>query len=330
MKSKISFLRIISLFLVILIVILVNLKVKKENKEKEENEEINFESNETIKLYRTKKDEIEDINLNYYLLCVVASEIPFKYEIEAIKAQAIVARTYLYNKIENNLEEKGNVCDSYSHCQAFNDIEDLKVTWKNKGFSDEEINDGINKIKEAIVQTDGQVITYNQKIINAFFHASSPKKTEDASAIWGREDIPYLKSVESVEDEDYENRESEVSINYETFKNVLIDNGYIDDLSQYEFSNICINSNTSSGRVYDIKVGSCYIKAEDIRRLFNVKSTDFELKHENNNIVFHAYGYGHGVGMSQVGANTYAKRGLSYQEIIKHYYTGVEITNIKK
>ena len=266
MKVRLAFLYVISTFLIIIIVVLALVKGKKEEIkiEKEEEEEIDFESKENIQLYMSKNDQITEVNLNYYLLCVVASEMPFKYEYEALKAQAIVARTYLYNKIINNLEENGDVCDDYRHCQAFNTIDKLEEIWIKKGFSNEEIKAGEDKIKKAIVATENKIITYNGKIINALFHASSPQRTEDAKAIWSGEDVPYLKSVDNVESLDYQNRNSEVNVSYSTFKNTLIDNGYIDDLDKDTFLSTSIGEYTESGRVKTLKIGSYYIKLKNI------------------------------------------------------------------
>ena len=312
----------------IIIVVLAIFQTKKiENIEEKEEEKINFESSETIELYNTQNDKIENVNLNYYLLCVVASEIPFKYEYEAIKAQVVVARTYLFNKIVNNLEEKGDVCDDYRHCQAYTPLEKLNEIWKNKGFTDKEIEEGKEKIQKAILDTKNQVIIYNGKIIDALFHASSPQRTEDAKAIWSCEDIPYLKSVENVEDETYENRTSQTILPYSVFKTTLIEKGYVENLTDEEILNTKICEYTDSGRVKAIQVGNYKIKAEDLRTLFGIKSTNFTLSVDNENIVFNVLGYGHGVGLSQVGANTYAKLGKTYDEIIHHYYTGVDIVD---
>ena len=312
----------------IIIVVLAIFQTKKiENIEEKEDEKINFESPESIELYNTQNDQIENVNLNYYLLCVVASEIPFKYEYEAIKAQVVVARTYLFNKIVNNLEEKGDVCDDYRHCQAYTPLEKLNEIWKNKGFTDKEIEEGKEKIQKAILDTKNQVIIYNGKIIDALFHASSPQRTEDAKAIWSCEDIPYLKSVENVEDETYENRNSQTILPYSVFKNTLIEKGYVENLTDEEMLNTKISEYTDSGRVKTIQVGNYKIKAEDLRTLFGIKSTNFTLSVDSENIVFNVIGYGHGVGLSQVGANTYAKLGKTYDEIIHHYYTGVDIVD---
>ena len=332
MKVRLAFLYVISTFLIIIIVVLALVKGKKEEIkiEKEEEEKIDFESKENIQLYMSENDQITEVNLNYYLLCVVASEMPFKYEYEALKAQAIVARTYLYNKIINNLEENGDVCDDYRHCQAFNTIDKLEEIWIKKGFSDEEIKVGEDKIKKAIVATENKIITYDGKIINALFHASSPQRTEDAKAIWSGEDVPYLKSVDNVESLDYQNRNSEVNVSYSTFKNTLIDNGYIDDLDKDTFLSTSIGEYTESGRVKTLKIGSYYIKAENLRTLFGLNSTNFTFDIYENGITFKVLGFGHGVGMSQVGADTYAKEGMTCDQIIHHYYTGVEIADVEE
>ena len=332
MKVRLAFLYVISTFLIIIIVVLALVKGKKEEIkiEKEEEEEIDFESKENIQLYMSKNDQITEVNLNYYLLCVVASEMPFKYEYEALKAQTIVARTYLYNKIINNLEENGDVCDDYRHCQAFNTIDKLEEIWIKKGFSDEEIKVGEDKIKKAIVATENKIITYDGKIINALFHASSPQRTEDAKAIWSGEDVPYLKSVDNVESLDYQNRNSEVNVSYSTFKNTLIDNGYIDDLDKDTFLSTSIGEYTESGRVKTLKIGLYYIKAENLRTLFGLNSTNFTFDIDENGITFKVLGFGHGVGMSQVGADTYAKEGMTCDQIIHHYYTGVEIADVEE
>lgn len=320
---------IVSAILLICIVVLAVSYEKEETKEEKiEEEKINFESKSTIQLLRTKTGQIEAIDLNYYLLCVVASEMPFKYEYEALKAQVVVARTYLFNKMRKNAEENADACDNYAHCQAFNDLDTLKEIWRKKGFTDNEILEGENKIKRAIVESSGEVIAYNNELIDAVFHASSPVKTENASAIWSQKDIPYLKSVENVEDETYERRNTINEISYATFKNTLIDKGYIFDLSKEEFMNIKINEYTESGRVKNVSVGSHIIKAEDLRTLFNINSTNFTITNYEDKIEFNVLGFGHGVGLSQVGANEYARQGKDYKDIIHHYYTGVDIVNI--
>ncbi len=339
MKSRLVFLYVFSIVIIFVLAVLVlnfDVEPKEANNTKNDENEgdkiINFESNKKIELYRSKKDQIEELDLNTYLLCVVASEMPFKYEYEALRAQAIVARTYFFRKLNEGIEPIGDVCDNYAHCQAYSQIEDLKPIWKSeKGYTEDEIEEGIEKIKKAIVQTEGMVITYNDELINAVFHASSPEKTEDAKEIWSKNDVPYLKSVENVEDENYEYRESIKSISYEKFNSVLLENNYIDsDISVDSFLNVKINSYTDSGRVKDVSVGDTIISAEDLRTIFGINSTNFTIENDKSEIIFNVLGFGHGVGMSQVGADAYAKQGMSAEEIIHHYYTNVEIINLNE
>lgn len=322
MKQKLTIIYIFSITIVLFFVVLAFFNQEEVNEEIEE--EITFESPQNIMLYSNKNDQINNINLNNYLLCVVASEMPFKYEIEALKCQAIISRTYLFNKIINHLEPVGDACEDYNHCQAYNTMEKLYEIWKNKGFSEEEISEGIEKIKKAIVETDGLVLTYDGKIIDAVFHASSPEKTEDAKAIWTEQDVPYLRSVENLEDEEYENRESITELTFEEFKERI--NNL--NLSLDEFKSIKINSFTDSGRVYDVQIGKEFVKATKLREILGLKSTNFKIDIDNSNITFKVLGFGHGVGLSQVGADTYAKNGMTHIDILKHYYTGISVENV--
>lgn len=328
MKGRLAFLLFAICFVFFVLAIGINKRKNIQNVEEKIDyiSDLDFLSKDNITLLRTKNGKIDNLNLNYYMLCVVASEMPFKFEFEALKSQAVVARTYLYNKIINNTEELADVCDSYAHCQAFMDIEDLERIWKEeKGYTDDEIKLGEEKIKRAILETDGQIITYNGQVIDALFHSSSYMKTENSRAIWNREDVPYLQSVDSVE-HPYDNSQSECEVSFITFKNTLIDKGYVHDLTNEEMKNIAINSYTESGRVKDIRVGGYLVDATDLRTMFGLKSTYFSVITNDTSIFFEVKGFGHGVGMSQVGADTLAKQGKNYIDIIQHYYTGVEIT----
>lgn len=305
---------------------------KKENdlKKEEFNEKntIEYKANQTIRVKYAKSGNIVAMDINDYLRGVVPSEMPPSYNIEALKAQAIVARTYTYKKMMSKGEgEDADICDDHTHCQAFYDKETLFSIWKRRGFSDELIKEYWEKINEAVVSTQNQVITYNGEYIKAFFHASSPNKTENIDQIWGGEKLPYLVSVGSEEKEDYQNRTSCVSISFDEYKSKLKEKfGY--DLSDDECKNTCINEYTTSGRVKNIKSGNNIISAENLRVIFALKSTDFKLEINDNTITFNVTGYGHGIGMSQVGADTYANKGYNFEDIIKHYYTGVEIKTL--
>ena len=306
-------------------------KKEEENKENEEKNMIDYKANETIRVKLCKTGEVVAMDINDYLRGVVPAEMPPYYNIEAIKAQAVVARTYTYKRIEAHAEGEGvDICDNYAHCQAFYNKEQILEIWRKKGYDEQTINTYWNNVNEAVVSTQDQVITYNGSLIKAFFHASSPEKTESVDQIWGGEKLPYLVSVENEEAEDYANRSSIVEVTFEDFINKLKE----DDMPRSSLElkmckEVKICDLTTSGRVKNIQVGEYKISAEKLRTLFGLRSTNFTIDIKENSIVFNVIGNGHGVGLSQVGADFYAKNGKTYEEIIKHYYTGVEIITLK-
>lgn len=310
-----------------------NIKNEEYYKQKEEKNIIEFKADEEIRVKMHETGEIIAMDINDYLRGVLPAEMSPKYDIEALKAQAIVARTYTYKQIQNKKEGiDADICDNYAHCQAFYNKDKIYEIWKNKGYTMDEIFEYWDKINNAVVDTQGMVITYNNEIINAYFHASSPIKTEDISQIWGCESFPYLISVDNKEDESYENRYSEVCVSYDELVNKINEDNNINGfIKKEEVPSICINEYTISGRVKNIKINKVIISAEKLRGLLGLKSTNFSISVDDlNSIVkFSVIGYGHGVGLSQVGADTYARNGMNYEQIIKHYYTGVEIKTLK-
>lgn len=337
MKSNLTYFKYFAICIIILSIILFGInkiiekkemKKKNEYKEFEEKSIIEYKANQTIRVKKHKTGEIIAMDINDYLRGVVPSEMPPSYNIEALKAQAIVARTYTYRKMISYAEgEDADICDDHTHCQAFYDKETLFSIWRNKGFSEELIKEYWSKVNEAVVSTQNQVITYNGEYIKAFFHASSPKRTEDISQIWGGESLPYLVSVENKEYEEYENRTSEVCVKFEDYISKIKEKYNIEIINE-DVKNTTISEYTISGRVKNIKSGNVFVSAETLRVMFGLKSTDFVIDTNEDSITFKVTGYGHGVGMSQVGANTYANEGYSYVDIIKHYYTGVEVITL--
>lgn len=311
------------------------LKEKNEIKEqeyiqKEEKNIIEYKADETIRVKFHQTGEVVAMDINDYLRGVLPAEMSPKYNIEALKAQAVVARTYTYKKMLDKAEgENADICDNFAHCQAFYTKEKIYEIWGNKGYTKDEILEFWDKINEAVVSTQNQVITYNGELINAYFHASSPIKTEDVSQIWGNVSYPYLKSVESVEDESYENRNSTVVISCNEFADKINnDNSIIGYVAVEDLKNICICEYTTTGRVKNVKINEVIISAEKLRNLIGLKSTNFKINIDNENIIFNVIGYGHGVGMSQVGANTYAASGMKYIDIINHYYLNVDVSTL--
>lgn len=285
-------------------------------------------SGQTIQVYIKTKDEVIAMDMNDYLKGVLTSEMPPTYELEALKAQATVARTYTYQKIKydrGNKEHKGaDICSDYKHCQAFHTKEEIMTIWRNKGYSESDIYSNWRKVSEAVENTQGYVILYNNDYIKAFFHADSGGKTESSDQIWGKEPLPYLVSVESRGEESHPFYNSKVTLETKQFEDLVKDKINKDYI--YSKDKIKILSYTTSGRVDQIKIGSNIVDATNLRTIFNLKSTMFNVIATEKNITFNVTGYGHGLGMSQVGANYMALQKYNFIDIIKHYYKGVTVT----
>ncbi len=283
----------------------------------------NYKNYGTIKLLHKKTGEVEQVNIDDYLCNVVSAEMPADYEIEALKAQAVVARTYTIYKINNKKHENADICDDSTCCQAWVDKETRFSRWEE---SKRESN--WEKIQKCIQETQGQIITYQNQPINAFFHANSGGKTELPVNVWGGTGLPYLQVVETAGEEGYKQYESEVELTQDELIEKL-KTKYSDisiDFSNQE--NLKILEYTDSGRVKTVKFGNHEISGIETRTLLGLKSTNFEISKENDKIKFTVKGYGHGVGMSQTGADAMAKQGKNYKEIINHFYSGVEIKEV--
>ena len=284
-----------------------------------------------IKLQISVTGEIVELPLEDYLMGVLVGEMPISYEVEALKAQAVVARTYTLNKIKNSDEAHKNadMCDDINHCQAYKTKEYALNCW-----DDKEENQKWDKINRAVKETKDEVITYNGSLINAFFHANSGGITEDISNIWGRENIPYLKSVNSEEIDFREERKVfSISDINKVMKNK--DSEYVeitggDEAYTLIDDKIKVLEYNSSGRVNRLQISNIILEGTEVRSLFDLKSTLISIKFENNDVIFETKGYGHGIGLSQDGANAMALKGAKYKEIIKKYYTDVEIKKLEK
>lgn len=292
------------------------------------NSGLSFMNNEKVKIYRREKNTVEELDLEEYIKGVVASEMPANFDEEALKAQAVAARTYYMNKRINqckDAESKGaEICDS-THCQVYMDKEERMSKWIKK---DSESN--WSKIDEAVESTKGEVLTYDGAILEyPQFFAVSSGKTEDALDVLSMS-VPYLKSTDSKGEEVAPKYETTFSMSLDEFIN-KIKSSYNDiKLSKNNLKNsIEVESYTEGGSVKEIKVGDKIISGIDLRKILNLNSTNFKISFKNNDIIFLCKGYGHGVGMSQWGANAMAKSGDKYSDILKHYYSGVDIEKIQ-
>lgn len=295
-----------------------------EAQEKEQITKYDYGKYNKVKLLHTKTGEIEEIELDTYLLGVVSSEMPASFEIEALKAQAVVARTYTIYKITEGKKHKdADICDDAACCQAWISKEDRLNKWEQKNKEAYWA-----KIEEAVNSTKGKIVTYEGKPINAFFHSNSGGITDTATAVWGGTNYPYLQAVTTSGEDSYSQYSSETSLTKEEFINKIKE--YHSDF-KIDFSlgnQIEILEYTDGQRIKTIKIGNLNLSGVEIRNIFGLKSAKFQINIEEENIKFSVIGYGHGVGMSQTGADSMAKQGSNYEEIIKHFYTGVEITDI--
>ena len=297
-----------------------NTQVEKNNNEISD---YNYNKYGTIKLLHKKTGEVEEVKIDDYLCNVVSAEMPADYEIEALKAQAIVARTYTVYKIQNKKHDNADICDDSTCCQAWVSKDDRFARWE-----ESKREDNWNKIQQCVNETKGKIITYNNQPINAFFHANSGGTTELPVNVWGGSGLPYLQVVQTAGEQGYTQYSSEVVLKQEELINKIKEK--YEDI-QIDFNNnedIKILEYTDSGRVKTIKFGNHELSGVETRTLLGLKSTNFEIISENDQIKFSVKGYGHGVGMSQTGADTMAKQGSNYEEIIKHFYVGVEIKDI--
>lgn len=316
-------------------------KVKKNEQEiKDNKKEMNkitkyIEDNkvkEVIKLKITDTGEIKELSVSDYLKGVLPSEMPPEYDMEALKAQAVVARTYLYQKIAAGGHSDADICDSPSHCQAYYSTEQILKIWESsKGWDKATRDIHAAKVAEAVDSTEDIAVTYNGKYIRAYFHACSGGKTENVSNIWGKQNIPYLVSVDSPGEEDYKNYSSKVKLSVSELQTKLNkDTSTKCSINVNGGDVVKILSYTDTGRVDKVEIGGVVYTAEKLRTLLGLRSTNFEVEYTDKEVIFNVTGNGHGVGMSQVGANYYASIGYTFDEIITHYYTGVDVTYINK
>ena len=292
--------------------------LRKDSKIDVENE-VEYISGDKIKVLMTENNQVVEMCLSDYLKGVLVGEVPVSYEIEALKAQAVVARTYTMYKLKNseNKHEYGaDMCDNINCCQAYKTKEYAFACWE-----DEVEKEKWSKFEEAVETTSGEVIVYNGELINAFFHAHSGGKTENVKYLWSKVEIPYLVSVDGNESSMYQDNKSFLKAEFKNLINSKVPN-------YDENSKILIKDYTGSGRVNNLIIGETEIEATVLRNMIGIRSTNFRVEESGDTITFYTVGYGHGVGMSQEGANQMALDGKKYIDIIKHYYTGVEINCI--
>ena len=249
------------------------------------------------------------IELEEYVTGVVGAEMPASFNVEALKAQAVIARTYALKA-----NSRGTVLSDNESSQSYKSNDQLKSLW---GSS---YNTYYNKVKGAVDSTRGMYLTYNGSYIEAVYHSTSNGRTEDSSNVWGNS-FPYLVSVDSPYDSSNPSYLKTVSFSYSDISKKL---GVI-ITSDTDF---IINGRTSGNRVGSISVGEVTFTGVDFRNKLGLRSADFDIEKNNDGVLITTRGYGHGVGMSQYGANGMAKAGSSYRDILFHYFPGVSLKSL--
>lgn len=271
------------------------------------------ENNADAQNFDTKQvnDKMEN-----YIIGVVAAEMPALFEDEALKAQAVAARTYATNQMLKN----GTTIDKMieSGGQAYITQEDMHTKW-NGNF-----DKYYNKIKSAVLSTKGEIMVYNNEPILAVFHAISRGKTEISQNVWN-DSLPYLQSVDSSVDMQSSEYTYETTMPVKTVASLL--QKAHSDLKLYDGSlkeQMQVIDRTEAGYINTMQIGNKVLTGREVREILGLRSSDFTVKQDGDNMIFTTNGYGHGAGMSQYGADCMAKDGKTYKEILTYYYTGIQ------
>ena len=288
----------------------------------ETNESETSEENEqeisTVKVASANSNNVTEMSLREYLIGVIAAEINPAYHEEAIKAQVVAAHTKLeYTKLhKTDTLKNADITDSPASHQGFLTEDEQKEKW---GENFKSYREKIEKCVDGVMNI---ILTYENKPINAVFHAISNGQTENASDVWGG-NYPYLTSVQSAGDKLSPAYKSEVNVTSEEFKKKFNDKNV--NWGENPENWVEKITNTPTGMVKEIVIGGKSFKGTEIRSLLGLKSSTFTIKYKENNFVFTVCGYGHGVGMSQYGADYMARQGFNYKEILMHYYQNSEL-----
>ena len=276
---------------------------------KEEKEEEKEESYQVLISNNKDKSNPYNLELEEYVMGVVAGEMPASFNEEALKAQAVASRTFAMYKMKQN----NYVLSTTINDQVYLTKEEMQKKWG----SDYDFY--YNKIKEAVLSTKGEVVTYNNDIISAYYFAISNGYTDDAEVVFN-ESKAYLVSVDSSWDKSYQSYSATRTLNKNDFLTKLGLNG----------DNVLITNivRSTNNYVRSITINDKTFTGLDIFNKLTLKSTDFKISVDDKNVIITTYGFGHGVGMSQYGAQGMASEGYNYEEILKHYYKNTEIEHL--
>lgn len=275
----------------------------------------------SISVYDRRTGQITEEPLEEYLVGVVAAEMPASFEEEALCAQAVAARTYTVRKLLHGgcNSSDADVCTGSNCCQAFASAERQRARWTNS------YEENRARVEQAVQKTMGQVLLYEGEPIEALYHSASGGYTEDSENVFAVA-RPYLRAVESGNETGTSRLSATVKLSYEEFCRRVNESYPKAGLSEGRLADqIAVVSRTESGRVNAIRLGGATLTGKQLRYLVGLDSTMFTVTLTGKTVRFDTKGFGHGVGMSQTGANGMARTGADYEEILLHYYTGVTI-----
>lgn len=310
----------ISVFLlaVLLLLPLSAFDTKNDNSPKIEvsNETPTLATPQSFKVLISETGEVKEMAVKEYLFGVLSGEMPALYEPEALKAQAVCAYTFALWRQKGNQNKDYDITDNFKVDQCYISREAAREKWGSHA------DEYTAKLEKAINDTENEVLTYDGEIILSVYHAVSGGSTESSKNVWGK-DYPYLQSVASVGDKLAKNYISTAEFTVEEIKKAFANT---DQITKNPFTDF---NRTDAGTVKTVKFCGKEYKGSEIREKLDLKSSNFETEFKDNKVTFTVYGYGHGVGMSQNGANYMAQQGSDYKEILAHYYKGCEIENLK-
>ena len=268
---------------------------------------------ETMLTVKNRAGNLQQMSLREYLVGVVLAEMPADFESEALKAQAVVARTYTRKRMEGDKHEGAAVCMDSGCCQGYRSPEEyLAQGGKQRS---------VDKVRQAVEATDARVLEYDGRLIDATYFSCSGGSTEDAVAVWGQ-DVPYLQAVESPGEEDAPRYSDSVTFTAAELARKL---GFSDEGEPGEwFGDITY---TDGGGVGTMVIRGQSFSGTELRSKLGLRSTAFEVTVSGKKITITTRGFGHRVGMSQYGAQAMAETGSSFEEILAHYYTGAELVS---
>ena len=281
-------------------------------------------SSPAITVYDHREQAYQKMPLEAYLVGVTAAEMPVSFPLEALKAQAVAARTYtVYHMLHDGCKQyAADVCTSSACCQAYSSDERMRERWGSdyKAYR--------KKVAEAVSATAGEVLLYDGEPIEALYHSASGGRTENVEDVYGTK-LPYLRSVMST---------AEAGTAKLTGKKTMTVQAFCDAVNErWEKAGLTagnaekktvVEQTTESGRVQKIRLGGVSVTGRQLRSLLSLDSALFTVSFSAGNVIFETRGYGHGVGMSQTGANVMALGGVTYDKILHYYYTDVNIGQV--